>query len=331
MHNLIGQRYDRICTYFDAMRNSIAVCAAIVLFAMSSTAPSLLSAVFSRRWLENQRGGLRTRLSRWRILHWMLLQRFGFNRWVHAPLFFSERMWVLTGETTSSGLLGFGYAEAALTALMLEILKPGMRVVDIGAHLGYEAMLACATVGESGRVVSFEPQQRIVAWTVRNLQPFPQCRVVPSAVGDFNGLVEFSEMDLLRSAFSGAEATGAVARRTRVPVTTLSIALRKDERPVDFLKCDVEGAEMAVLRGAVDILRLDQPLLVLEAEMPFASDRRPRVDEFAEFLAPLGYAGFFFEFDGHLKVGRLRAFDVGHANVGFAPRSRPEFRWLVPA
>lgn len=114
-------------------------------------------------------------------------------------------------------------------------------------------------------------------------------------------------------------------------MTSLADALVEDERPVDFLKCDAEGAEMSVLRGAVEILARDQPLLVLEAEIPSASGLRPRVGEFAEFLAPLGYAGFFFEFDGRLKVGRLGALEVGHANVGFAPRSRPEFRWLVPA
>jgi FkbM family methyltransferase len=260
----------------------------------------------------------------------MLLQKLGFNRWVYAPLFFGEKMWILTGETTSSGLLGFGYAETALTALMLEVLKPGMRVVDVGAHLGYEAMLACALVGEHGRVVSFEPQPKIVARTVRNLQPFPQCRVIPSAVGDFNGQMEFFEMDLLLSAFSGTAATGSVGARIQVPVTTLAAALGEDDRPVDFLKCDVEGAEMSVLRGAVEILRRDQPLLVLEAEMPSGSGPRPRVDEFAEFLAPLGYAGFFFEFDGRLQVGRLGALEVGHANVGFAPISRPEFHCLSP-
>lgn len=53
------------------------------------------------------------------------------------------------------------------------------------------------------------------------------------------------------------------------------------------------------------------------------------VAELAAFLAPLGYAGFLFEFDGRLRIGRLGELEVGHANVGFAPLSRPEFGFLL--
>lgn len=240
-------------------------------------------------------------------------------------------MWILTGETISRGLLAFGYAETALTALMLEAIKPGMRVVDIGAHLGYESLLASVLAGKAGRVVSFEPQPQIVAWTARNLDRFCQCRIVASAVGDFCGDIEFLEMDVLRSAFSGVSEMIAGGRRTRVPVTTLTVALQDQERPVDFLKCDVEGGEMSVLRGAEDILSHDQPLLVLEAEMPQAGSSRPRVREFAEFLRPFGYTGFMFDFDGQFRVARIGELAVGHANVGFAPASRPEFRFLLPS
>ena len=289
-----------------------------------------LSEQFSRRWKINEQGGFLARLNRWRVLHWMLLQKLGINCWARVPLFFGEKMWIYIGETNSRGVLGFGYAENAITALMLEVLKPGMHVVDVGAHLGYEAILASKLVGESGRVVTFEPQPKIAAWTIPNLQHFRQCRVVVSAVGDFNGQLDFSEMGILDSGFSGATTTGG-GRMIQVPVTTLMDALHDEEQPVHFIKCDVEGAEMSVLHGAVEILKRDQPLLVLEAEMPSADGFRPRVKEFADFLSPLGYEGFFFDFDGRLKVGRIGEFEVGHANVGFAPISRPEFRFLLNA
>lgn len=289
---------------------------------------SRLSTAFARRWRVNRLGGTKARLSRWRSWHWVLLQKLGVHRWVDARLFFGERMWILTGETVSCGLLSFGYAEAALTALMLEVIKPGMRVVDVGAHLGYEAILASALVGNSGRVVSFEPQPHIAVWTARNLEPFPQCRLVESAVGESCGELEFFEMDILLSAFSSANMKTATGRKIRVPVTTLGAAIREDERPVDFLKCDVEGGEAAVLRGAEALLRSDQPLLVLEAAMPDHVGRHARIKEFSEFLAPLGYVGFNFEYDGRLRFGRIGDFDVSHANVGFAPLSRPEFRLL---
>jgi FkbM family methyltransferase len=106
-------------------------------------------------------------------------------------------MYLLTGETVSRGILPFGYAELALTVLMIDFLKPGMRFVDVGEHLGYEAMLASVLVGREGRVVSFEPQEQIASWTVKNLQRFPQTRVIKAAVGQSKGKAEFTEYDII--------------------------------------------------------------------------------------------------------------------------------------
>lgn len=274
---------------------------------------------FVRKWGLNQRAGFVARMARWPVIHWLTLQRLGVHRWVKARLFFGERMWVLTGETNSKGLLGFGYEESALTAFMLKTVMPGMCMVDIGAHLGYEALLASVLVGKSGKVVSFEPQPQLSAWTVRNLEKFSQTRIVQSAVGDFGGSVEFSEMGLLQSGLSGCGIKPNAKRRIKVPIAPLSQLLRMEERPVHFIKCDVEGAEMSVLRGAIDILKSDQPMLVLEAEMPSESATRPRVKEFDHFLSPFGYRGVSFDFDGELRLAPLGSLHEGHANVAFVP------------
>jgi FkbM family methyltransferase len=217
---------------------------------------------------------------------------------------------------------------------MLETIQPGMRVVDVGAHLGYIAMLASELVGKAGRVVAFEPQRQIAEWTGRNLRPYPQARLVKMAAGDDTGIADFIECDLARSGFSGRPLTGAPAglpdagHRYQVPVTTLDGALRPDERPVDFIKVDVEGSEMAVLNGAHHILRRDRPLIVLEAEMPAANGPRPRVREFARWLEPMGYIPVGFEFSDTLLIGAVDEVAMGHANVAFVHPSRAEFRDL---
>ena len=272
-----------------------------------------------RRWRLNKQGGIRARASRWRVLHWLLLQRLGWHRWVKGRVFWGDSIYVLTGEGVSRGILPFGYGELALTSLMIEFLEPGMRVVDVGAHLGYEAMLASVLVGPEGRVVSFEPQEQIAGWTVKNLQRFPQARVVKAAVGQSKGIAEFTECDIARSAFSGqsTDPNAGVGRQYKTEVTTIGEALLKDERPVDFIKCDAEGSEMAVLRGASDILSEDRPFLVLEAEMPNYPEFRPRVREFAELLCPMGYQGLSFDYDGKLKLAPLGSLVEGHANVAF--------------
>jgi len=277
-----------------------------------------------RRWRLNKQGGLRARASRWRVLHWLLLQRLGWHRWVKGRVFWGDSIYVLTGEGVSRGILPFGYGELALTSLMIEFLEPGMRVVDVGAHLGYEAMLASVLVGREGRVVSFEPQEQIAGWTVKNLQRFPQARVVKTAAGQSKGKAVFTECDIAHSAFSGqsTDPNVGVGRQYKIEVTTIGEALVKDERPVDFIKCDAEGSEMAVLRGAVDILSEDKPFLVLEAEMPNHSEFRPRVREFTELLCPMGYQGLSFDYDGKLKLAPIGSLVEGHANVAFIHNSK---------
>jgi FkbM family methyltransferase len=292
----------------------------------------LLRDEFARRWRLNQTGGFRARLSRWRVIPGLVEQRLGRQRWVKGRVFWGDPIYLLTGETVSRGILGFGYTEAALTALMLSTLKPEMTFVDVGAHLGYVAMLASVLVGADGRVVSFEPQAQISEWTRRNLTPYPRARFVASAVGEQNGTLSFLERSAPESALSGQfEAVeSTLVRRYDVSVVTLDDALN-DERPVDFIKCDVEGAEVSVLRGCTDILKVDRPLLVLEAEMPDESNLRPRVAEFIDLLAPLGYEPLMFEFDGTLRLGPPGAFSVGHANVAFVHPSRLEFSDLRTA
>jgi FkbM family methyltransferase len=282
-----------------------------------------------RRWLLNTQGGLRARASRWRVLHWLLLQRFGGRRWVKGRVFWGDPIYLLTGELISGSILPFGYSELALTALMIEFLKPGMHVVDVGAHLGYEAMLASALVGREGRVVSFEPQEQIATWTVKNLRQFPQARLVKAAVGESQGKTKFFQHDILRSAFSGqsADLGQDVGKQYEVDVTTIGAALVAGERPIDFIKCDAEGMEMAVLRGAIDILGEDKPFLVLEAEMP--DGRRARVREFSELLSPMGYRGISFDYDGNLKLAPLGSFVEGHANVAFIHNSKGDLLTML--
>ena len=275
---------------------------------------------------------MKVRVARLSVLHALLMQRLGWERWVRARLFFDETLWVCTGEATSRGLLSFGYAEAALTALMLETIRPGMRVVDVGAHVGYEAVLASVLVGASGRVTSFEPQSGIARWTRRSLERFDHARVVCAAVGNSCGTAEFVELDVGRSAFSRLAASDAgyeQGRKITVPMTTLEHALKAEERPVDFLKCDVEGGELAVLRGAREILERDRPLIVLEAGMPEDAATAPRTAAFAAFLAPLGYHGLSFEFDGRLALAPLGGLHAGHANVAFVPQGRSGFERLA--
>lgn len=287
------------------------------------------------RWQINVAGGWGARRARWRIIHRLVLARLGRHGQAKGRTFWGAPLHIDTADRGALALLSFGYEEAALTSLMLATLRSGMRLVDIGAHVGFQSMLGAELVGPSGRVASFEPQRQILGYAERNLKPYPQIRLTPSAVGDSTGAVTFYERNMALSGFSGSALSGVdqtpTARQYVVPVVALDQALKADERPVDFIKCDVEGAEMSVLLGAHDILNVDRPLLVLEAEMPVKRQPRPRIRQFLEFLEPLGYQPLAFEYSGEfLQFGPLDRIEMHHANVAFVHPSRVEFSFLLP-
>ena len=97
--------------------------------------PDLLSK-FIRWQQKNKEGELDCVWRRPPVWIYQLAQKMGQHYEAPAPLFWGEKMQVVTGETVSRGLLTFGYAENALTALMLFIIRARDSVVDIALTSG---------------------------------------------------------------------------------------------------------------------------------------------------------------------------------------------------
>src|SRR5262249_21732360 len=63
-----------------------------------------------------------------------------------------------------------GYYEPEMVRLFEKLLKPGMILLDIGAHIGQYTLVASQLVGDTGAVHSFEPDPETFNWLSRNLQ-----------------------------------------------------------------------------------------------------------------------------------------------------------------
>jgi FkbM family methyltransferase len=153
-------------------------------------------------------------------------------------------------------------------------------------------MLSLLTrLAPEGKHLAFEPVPKKAAMLRRK---FPDVAVYPIALGETAGQVRFFE-NVTRSGFSGLVAT---PDPTDVHVEFIVDCkpldqFRRPDRPVSFIKLDVEGSEFLVLRGASELLRQDRPVPLFES-IPggvekLGSSRR----EFFHFLtAELGYAIF---------------------------------------
>ncbi len=177
--------------------------------------------------------------------------------------------------------------------LLAEIgrLRPGAIVVDVGANAGLYTLLAAQAVAPGGRVFAFEPSADEFArlgWAVaaNGLGNVLASNVALSDAAGFIGFIPGpSEHTGLHRLAAAADAPRTVwAQRGDV-----AVPLAGGER-VALLKIDVEGAELAVLRGFHALLearRIER--LVVEITDEFLQRFGASASAVYDFLAGFGY------------------------------------------
>lgn len=167
-------------------------------------------------------------------------------------------------------------SEIRLARLMIEQIKPGDTVLDVGAHFGFFSGLASTLVGKQGRLIAIEPASATFDVLAHNLSGFEQAEALHLAVSDVAGTLtftefplEFSEYNTLRPAqFEGASWLAKNPPR-QVHVEVRSVDQILGDSPVSFIKVDVEGAEDACVRSMQQVMsRANPPLLCLEYLAP---------------------------------------------------------------
>jgi FkbM family methyltransferase len=152
-------------------------------------------------------------------------------------------MLVPVRDLTGRGVLIFGCLphEVSETRLLRQLFQGTPRVIDVGASIGWYSVLAC-NANPGVEVHAFEANPDILPYLQANASG-RAIHVHATAVSDRAGVVDF--FCAPSSALSSV--TRNVGRRTAVPAVALDdLSLG----PVDFIKLDVEGGELAVLRGA---------------------------------------------------------------------------------
>jgi FkbM family methyltransferase len=196
--------------------------------------------------------------------------------WLEAPVeattFFGAKLSVDARDICGRYIYYFGIWEPHLTGFIQRRLKPGDTFVDVGANVGYYSLLASTIVGNSGQVVSLEAlpstfemlRKGIHRSRARNIRP-----VNVAAWDTEASLPMFSGKDVGTSSLipEWAERWNN-SLRTEVKAATLSSLLTPAEKcNVRLIKIDVEGAELHVVRGMLDLLAASREELEVVVEV----------------------------------------------------------------
>jgi FkbM family methyltransferase len=164
---------------------------------------------------------------------------------------------------------------------------------DVGANLGFFALLASRRVGLTGEVHAFEPAPEQFGQLRRNIElnRAVNVRLNNCALADSPGLRAF----YLSAGWNrGTHSFGSTPeRRSSIQVTCETFddyVTRRGLHHVDVVKIDVEGAELLVLRGARACIRSQPPsLMIVEAAQAHAQSLGYSTIDLKAYLAENGY------------------------------------------
>jgi len=178
-------------------------------------------------------------------------------------------------------------------------------VVEAGANSGTETLLLSRLVGDQGKVIAFEPVERVVERLKKNLllNDINNVSVNQLALGDTNTEISFFlyPEDHPNQGMGSKVLDSEGLEEIKVQQTTLDNLFVSGQLPrLDFLKMDVQGSELDILKGGRRVISQFKPKIFLEA-----ADDLSGINEIFNFLTSLNYQVFLILKNGELEVVEL--------------------------
>lgn len=184
----------------------------------------------------------------------------------------------------------FGFYEKETVALCEKMIKPGMNIIDAGAHIGYYSIIFSKLAGPRGIIFVFEPEPVNLKLLLKNTGKYANIKVIPMAVSNQTGSVEFYRGD----GYTGCHGLSPASFRPekiKVEATTLDSFTDEIGSPrIDLVKIDIEGAEPLAFQGMGQLIQ-NNPAIMLILEFCPENLHLAKAEP-KEFLDQLKSAGF---------------------------------------
>ena len=224
-----------------------------------------------------------------------LLIKVNLSDWIQQQIYFVDY----------SDLNGISYLKKQL--------KAGNVFIDIGANIGAYSLIASKLVGSNGKVVSFEPVSLICKQLKQNIKLNNLANIVvePKAVFDKNTTLELFISDHqnmgMSSILNHSHETG---EKQSVQAITIDEYVKiKSLLKIDFIKIDIEGAEINALRGMKQTILKFNPIILMEISDGILENSTINSTMIYDFMNELNYTPYTINTDGNLL-----AFNSNNAN-----------------
>lgn len=218
--------------------------------------------------------------------------------------------------------LNYSDAEPGVDRVLRENLKEGDTFIDIGAYIGYYSILARNIVGESGKVIAFEPNPESYKLLKKNFEMngYTNCIAENIALSDEVGFVKLfigKYTDDSSSLFSVEN----VDKSRYVTVKTMIFDKYCEIYKIspNFIKIDAEGAEYRILHGMQKVIDVHKPNLLMEIHPKHMESQGISIRSLFDFLMEKEYKIQLVREDGceaisvdelvnHCRLGRKNKF-----------------------
>jgi len=224
-------------------------------------------------------------------------------------------------ELIDSEIFYNGCFEPDTTKAIDKLCEKGMTVLDIGANIGCHTFRFSKLVGSKGRVIAFEPTSFAFKKLERKLQLNNADNVVLEKIALSNENKTKQEISF-RSSWpldhknrSGIHPVdhGQMELKDIVSFVRLDDFVKQNDlNKVDIIKLDVDGFEYRIVQGALNMLKMHQPIIIMELFSYTHEEIGDSVFDLVTLLSDLGYSFYSIKdmrmlsksfVDNHLRSG----------------------------
>jgi FkbM family methyltransferase len=181
--------------------------------------------------------------------------------------------------------------EPDVIKLAKKYILPGSAVLDVGANFGQMSIEFSKTVGNEGMVYSFEAQKAVFDVLVKNVEAngLTNVECIYGAVyNKSNETMYFPEPDFVIYGSYGSYGLDSKGQ-SGIEVNSITIDSLKIEKPVSFMKVDVQGSDLFAMQGAKETIMKNRMPVLFEFEQQFQDSFNTNFGQYVDFVRSIDY------------------------------------------